>query len=74
MNGRERLAAVFNGRIPDKVPHMELVFQLKEEAFQTRNVSVSRWGQEPGEVTTHFVLTADDTTLHNSTNVIKYNH
>ncbi|MCJ7703211.1 MAG: uroporphyrinogen decarboxylase family protein, partial [Anaerolineales bacterium] len=34
MNGRERLTAVFNGQIPDKVPHMELVFQLEEEAFQ----------------------------------------
>jgi uroporphyrinogen decarboxylase len=35
MNGRERLEAVFKGEIPDKVPHMELVFQLEEEAFQT---------------------------------------
>ena len=35
MNGRERLKAVFQGEIPDKVPHMELVFQLDEEAFQT---------------------------------------
>ncbi len=35
MNGRQRLAAVFSGQIPDKVPHMELVFQLDEEAFQT---------------------------------------
>ncbi len=35
MNGRERLTAVLNGYIPDKVPHMELVFQLEEEAFQT---------------------------------------
>jgi len=34
MNGRERLQAVLDGRIPDKVPHMELVFQLEEEAFQ----------------------------------------
>jgi hypothetical protein len=34
MNGRERLTAVFNGQIPDKVPHMELVFQIPEEAFQ----------------------------------------
>ncbi len=33
MNGRQRLQAVFDGRIPDKVPHMELVFQLEEEAF-----------------------------------------
>lgn len=33
MNGRQRLTAVFNGQIPDKVPHMELVFQLEEEAF-----------------------------------------
>jgi uroporphyrinogen decarboxylase len=36
MNGRERLTAVFSGQIPDKVPHMELVFQLEEEAFQTK--------------------------------------
>ena len=35
MNGRQRLAAVLNGQIPDKVPHMELAFQLEEEAFQT---------------------------------------
>ncbi len=35
MNGRERLQAVFDRKIPDKVPHMELVFQLHEEAFQT---------------------------------------
>ncbi len=34
MNGRQRLQAVFNSDIPDKVPHMELVFQLEEEAFQ----------------------------------------
>jgi uroporphyrinogen decarboxylase len=33
MNGRQRLTAVFNGRIPDKVPHFELVFQLAAEAF-----------------------------------------
>lgn len=36
MNGRERLTAVINGQIPDKVPHMELVFQLEEEAFQKK--------------------------------------
>lgn len=36
MNGRQRLAAVLNGQIPDKVPHLELVFQLEEEAFQLR--------------------------------------
>ncbi len=35
MNSRQRLQAVLNGQIPDKVPHMELVFQLEEEAFQT---------------------------------------
>ena len=35
MNGRQRLEAIFKGEIPDKVPHMELVFQLEEEAFQT---------------------------------------
>lgn len=34
MNGRQRLQAVLDGGIPDKVPHMELVFQLEEEAFQ----------------------------------------
>lgn len=34
MTGRQRLAAVLIGQIPDKVPHMELVFQLEEEAFQ----------------------------------------
>ena len=34
MNEKQRLQAVFDGVIPDKVPHMELVFQLEEEAFQ----------------------------------------
>lgn len=33
MNGRERLKAVFDGRIPDRVPHFELVFQIPEQAF-----------------------------------------
>lgn len=33
MNGRQRLDAMLNGRVPDKVPHMELAFQLEEEAF-----------------------------------------
>jgi len=33
MNGRSRLKAVFEGRIPDKVPHFELVFQIPELAF-----------------------------------------
>ena len=33
MNGRERLQAVFEGRIPDKVPHFEMVFQIPEAAF-----------------------------------------
>lgn len=33
MNGRQRLAAVLDGQLPDQVPHMELVFQLEKEAF-----------------------------------------
>jgi uroporphyrinogen decarboxylase len=33
MNGKQRLQTVWAGGIPDKVPHMELVFQLEEEAF-----------------------------------------
>lgn len=33
MTGKERLQAVFEGRIPDKVPHFELDFQLTKEAF-----------------------------------------
>jgi uroporphyrinogen decarboxylase len=33
MNAKERLKAVFEGKIPDKVPHFELVFQLPEAAF-----------------------------------------
>lgn len=33
MTGREQLEAVFTGKIPDKVPHFELVFQLPEIAF-----------------------------------------
>lgn len=36
MTGRERLTAVFNGQIPDKVPHFELDFQLDEEALENR--------------------------------------
>jgi uroporphyrinogen decarboxylase len=34
MSGKQRMQAVLNGEIPDKVPHLELVFQLEEEAFQ----------------------------------------
>ncbi len=33
MNDKERLIAVFEGRIPDKVPHFELMFQIPEQAF-----------------------------------------
>lgn len=33
MNKKERLTAVFEGKIPDKVPHFELVFQIPEQAF-----------------------------------------
>jgi len=33
MTGRERIEAVFSGRLPDKVPHFELDFQIQEEAF-----------------------------------------
>ena len=32
MTPRERLQAVLDGRIPDRVPHFELVFQLEKEA------------------------------------------
>lgn len=31
---KERLQAVLGGRIPDKVPHFELVFQIPEAAFR----------------------------------------
>jgi uroporphyrinogen decarboxylase len=34
MTGRERMEAVFAGRIPDKVPHFELVFQIPDLAFK----------------------------------------
>jgi len=33
MTGRERMEAIFAGRIPDKIPHFELVFQIPELAF-----------------------------------------
>lgn len=33
MTGKERVDAVLNGAIPDKVPHFELDFQITEEAF-----------------------------------------
>lgn len=33
MNSKQRLQAVFEGKIPDKVPHFELVFQIPEVAF-----------------------------------------
>lgn len=33
MNNKERLKAVFEGRIPDRVPHFELFFQIPEQAF-----------------------------------------
>jgi uroporphyrinogen decarboxylase len=34
MNDKDRLQAVFDGIIPDKVPHFELVFQIPEQAFK----------------------------------------
>ena len=33
MNGRERIMAALDGRLPDRIPHFELDFQLTEEAF-----------------------------------------
>jgi uroporphyrinogen decarboxylase len=33
MTGRERMMAVLDGKIPDRVPHFELDFQLTQEAF-----------------------------------------
>ena len=33
MNSKERLEVVFEGGVPDQVPHFELVFQLTREAF-----------------------------------------
>ena len=33
MTGRERMEAIFAGRIPDRVPHFELVFQIPDLAF-----------------------------------------
>jgi hypothetical protein len=33
MNRKQRLQTVFDGGIPDKVPHFEMLFQLPEEAF-----------------------------------------
>jgi len=33
MSSKKRLEEVFAGRIPDKVPHFELVFQLEKEVF-----------------------------------------
>ena len=36
--------------------------------------SVSHWGQEAGEVTTYFLLTVDDESLHSATALIKGIH
>jgi uroporphyrinogen decarboxylase len=33
MTSKENLQAVFNGTIPEKVPHFELVFQISEQVF-----------------------------------------
>jgi uroporphyrinogen decarboxylase len=33
MNNKQRLQSVFDGKIPDKVPTFELVFQIPEQAF-----------------------------------------
>ena len=33
MNGKEKINAVLDGRLPDKIPHFELDFQLEWEAF-----------------------------------------
>lgn len=41
MNGKERISAVLDGRIPDKIPHFELDFQLEKEAFNITRPSYS---------------------------------
>ena len=38
MNGRERIEAVLDGRIPDKIPHFELDFQLDMQTF-----NIAKW-------------------------------
>jgi hypothetical protein len=41
---------------------------------QAQVVSVSRWGQDPGGLTTHFALAPVDNTLHNDTEFDKNIH
>ena len=41
MNGKERIDAVLDGRIPDKIPHFELDFQLDMQVF-----NISKWSSE----------------------------
>ena len=39
MTGKERLFAVLDGKIPDKIPHFEIEFQIEQEAFGIRRPS-----------------------------------
>ena len=49
MNEKERLLCVLNGKIPDKVPHFELDFQLFKEAFQYDMPAIYKAGPETAE-------------------------
>lgn len=49
MTEKERLLCVLEGKIPDKVPHFELDFQLFGEAFQYDMPSIYKAGREEAE-------------------------
>ena len=49
MTEKERLLCVLNGKIPDKVPHFELDFQLFKEAFQYDMPAIYKAGPEMAE-------------------------
>ena len=44
MTGKEQIEAVFNGKIPDKIPHFELDFQITQEAFGIPYISYYEFG------------------------------
>ena len=43
MTNKERLAAVLAGRSADIPPHLEMVFQLEQEAFGINSLSPEAW-------------------------------
>lgn len=58
MTEKERLLCVLEGRIPDKVPHFELDFQLFQEVFNTPMPNLLN--MKPEETKNHFQKALDN--------------